>query len=192
MTAPVFVDTNVLVYARDAGDPAKQTRAAAWLENLWREQMGRTSMQVLSEYYVTLTRKLDPGLPPADAWDDVSALFTWRPQPIDEALMQRGRDIEQRHRLSWWDSMIVAAAAVQGCAVLLSEDFQDGGVYAGVTVRSPFTLSVNEPAASYAVLPTAARGHPRRGRPRRARKSHMEAAESIMRKNRDALRKLAR
>ncbi|HEX8009381.1 MAG TPA: PIN domain-containing protein [Casimicrobiaceae bacterium] len=167
MTAPVFVDTNVLVYARDAGDPAKQVRAAAWLEALWREQAGRTSVQVLSEYYVTLTRKLDPGLPAAEAWDDVNALFAWRPHPIDETLMQRGREIEQRFRLAWWDSLIVAAAALQGCAVLLSEDLQDGGIYAGVTVRSPFTLSVGESAASYAVVPAAARGHPRRGRPRR-------------------------
>lgn len=169
MTAPVFVDTNVLVYARDAGNPTKQARAAAWLEILWREQVGRTSMQVLSEYYVTVTRKLDPGLPSAEAWDDVSALFTWRPQPIDEALMQRGREIEQRHRLTWWDSMIVAAAAVQGCAVLLSEDLQDGGIYAGVTVRSPFTLSIGESAGSYAVVPIVAHGHPRRGRPRKTR-----------------------
>jgi len=169
MTAPVFVDTNVLVYARDAGHAAKQARAAAWLEILWREQLGRTSVQVLSEYYVTLTRKLDPGIPSAEAWDDVSALFTWRPQTIDVAIMQRGREIEQRYRLSWWDSLIVAAAAAQGCALLLSEDFQDGGVYAGVTVRSPFTLSVDEPAATYAAASAAARGHPRRGRPRRAR-----------------------
>jgi predicted nucleic acid-binding protein len=167
MTAPVFVDTNVLVYARDAGNATKQARAAAWLEILWREQLGRTSMQVLSEYYVTLTRKLDPGVPSAEAWDDVSALFTWHPLAIDGAVMQRGREIEQRHRLSWWDSLIVAAAAAQGCALLLSEDLQDGGVYAGVTVRSPFTLSVDEPAATYAVAPAAGRGHPRRGRPRR-------------------------
>lgn len=174
MTAPVFVDTNVLVYARDADDAAKQTRAAAWLEILWREQVGRTSMQVLSEYYVTLTRKLHPGVPTAEAWDDVSALLTWRPQAIDAAIMQRGREIEQRHRLSWWDSLIVAAAAAQGCALLLSEDLQDGGVYAGVTVRSPFTLSVDEPAETYTMAATATRGHPRRGRPRRARTSRME------------------
>jgi predicted nucleic acid-binding protein len=167
MTAPVFVDTNVLVYARDAGNAAKQARATAWLEILWREQVGRTSMQVLSEYYVTLTRRLDPGIPSAEVWDDLTALFTWRPLAIDETVMQRGREIEQRHRLSWWDSLIVAAAAAQGCALLLSEDLQDGGVYAGVTVRSPFTLSVDEPAASYAVAPAAARGHPRRGRPKR-------------------------
>ncbi|HWZ71290.1 MAG TPA: PIN domain-containing protein [Casimicrobiaceae bacterium] len=168
MTAPVFVDTNLLVYARDAGEPVKQARAAAWLEFLWQEQLGRTSMQVLSEYYVTLTRKLTPGIASAEAWDDVSALLTWRPQAIDEAVLRRGHEIEQKHRLSWWDSLIVAAAAAQGCALLLSEDLQDGGAYAGVTVRSPFTLSVDEPAATYATVTTAARGHPPRGRPKRA------------------------
>ena len=170
MIAPVFVDTNVLVYARDAGDAAKQARAAAWLEILWREQAGRTSTQVLSEYYVTLTRKMDPGVSSAEAWDDVSALFTWRPQAIDEAVMRRGREIEQRHRLSWWDSLIVAAASAQGCALLLSEDFQDNGVYAGVTVRSPFTLAVDEPTAA---APAAARGHPRRGRPKRRARNEL-------------------
>ena len=60
MTVPVFVDTNVLLYARDVGEPHKQPRAAAWLEWLWRQQLGRTSVQVLSEYYVNVTRKLDP------------------------------------------------------------------------------------------------------------------------------------
>jgi len=98
MTAAVFVDTNVFVYARDASEAMKQPRAA-WLERLWRDQLGRTSAQVLSEYYVSVTRKLVPGLPPDVAWDDLSALFTWRPQPIDETLLQRGREIEQRHRL---------------------------------------------------------------------------------------------
>ena len=167
MIVPVFVDTNVLVYARDAREPAKRARAVAWLELLWREQLGRTSMQVLSEYYVTLTRKLEPRVAPAEAWDDVSALFTWRPQAIDERVMQRGQEIELRYRLGWWDCLVVAAAQVQGCALLLSEDLQDGGVYGGVTVASPFTMGVSEPAATYAAV-SAARRHPQRGRPKRA------------------------
>ena len=169
MTAPIFVDTNVLVYARDAREPAKQARAAGWLEQLWREQLGRTSMQVLSEYYVTLTRKLDPNVAPAEAWDDVSAFLTWRPQPIDESVMRRGQEIEQRHSLNWWDSLVIAAAELQGCALLLSEDLRDGGVYGGVTVRSPFTISVEEPAGTYAVA-SAAHRHPPRGRPRQAQR----------------------
>jgi predicted nucleic acid-binding protein len=159
MTAPVFVDTNVFLYARDAGEPTKQPRAAAWLE--------RPSMQVLSEYYVNVTRKLDPGLQADDAWDDVIALFTWRPQPIDEALMRCAREIEKRHRLSWWDSLVVGAAQLQGCALLLTEDLQDGGVYGGVTVRSPFTLALGEVIGVYTAVPVATPRHPPRGRPKR-------------------------
>jgi predicted nucleic acid-binding protein len=168
MTATVFVDTNIFVYWRDARDRAKQKQATAWLERLWHDQLGRTSIQVLSEYYVTVTRKFEPGLPAAHAWDDVSALFAWRPQVIDEALMQRGHENQQRHRLSWWDGLVVGAAQLQGCALLLSEDFQDGSVYGGVTVRSPFTLAVNEPAPPCAVSRATESRHRPRGRPRKA------------------------
>jgi predicted nucleic acid-binding protein len=166
MTAPVFVDTNVLLYARDSGEPAKQPRAVDWLRQLWREQLGRTSVQVLSEYYVNVTRKLDPGLSREEAWDDVRALLVWRPQAVDSALLERGRDIEQRYRLSWWDCLIVAAAQVQGCALLLSEDLQDGAVYGGVTVRNPFTLAAGEDTAPYRVAERAVSRQRPRGRPR--------------------------
>jgi len=166
MSAPVFVDTNVFLYARDAGETARQPRAAQWLEYLWREQLGRTSVQVLSEYYVNVTRKMKPGLAVEDAWDDVQALLTWHPQAADVALLRRGREIQQRYGLSWWDSLIVAAAQLQGCALLLTEDLQDCGVYGGVTARSPFTLTLEEREATYAVVPSAARRSPSRGRPK--------------------------
>ena len=167
MTAPVFVDTNVFVYARDVTEPPKQARAAAWLAYLWREQSGRTSVQVLSEFYVTVTRKLTPGLAPDEAWDDLMALFTWRPQPIDEALLRRGREVELRHRISWWDSLIVGAAQLQGCDLLLTEDLQDGGVYGGVTARSPFTFALGEAAPGYAVTPVVSARREPQGRPKR-------------------------
>lgn len=167
MTAPVFVDTNVFLYARDAGEPAKQPRAAAWLDHLWRERAGRTSVQVLSEYYVNVTRKLDPGLRAADAWDDVAALMAWQPCPVDAALMRWARGIEARYRLAWWDSLVVAAAEAQGCDVLLTEDLQEGALYGGVRVVNPFTLAVDEARATCAVAPAAPSRHPRRGRPAR-------------------------
>lgn len=167
MTAAIFVDTNVLLYARDAGERKKQPLAAEWLALLWREQTGRTSVQVLSEYYVNVTRKLRPGLPPDEAWDDVRALMTWRPQPIDQELMLRAHEIAQRYRLSWWDSLVVAAAQVQGCALLLTEDLQDRAVFGGVTVRNPFALAIGEEAAAYLAVPSAISRHRARGRPRR-------------------------
>ena len=166
MIAPVFVDASVLIYAVDAREVDKRLRAADWMARLWSERSGRTSVQVLSEYYMTVTRKLRPAVSTDSAWNDVKSLLAWRPQAIDQALLQRAREIEQRHRLSWWDSMVVAAAQLQDCAVLLTEDLPDGAAFGSVTVRSPFTLAVEAPRAGYAVALTAQR-HPPRGRPRK-------------------------
>ncbi len=167
MTAPVFVDTNVLLCARDVNEPGKQPRAQAWIEHLWRERLGRTSMQVLSEFYVNLKRLGGVRLTADESWDRVATYFAWKPLPADEALMRRAREIEQRHRLSWVDSMVVGAAQLQGCALLLTEDLQDGAVFGGVTVRSPFTLDVREPAAAYAAALAAKSRRRPRGRPKR-------------------------
>ncbi len=167
MTAPCFVDANVLIYARDPEEPSKQERAREWLAYLWRENLGRTSTQVLSEFYVNVTRKLATPVASEDAWQEVRSFLAWRPHPVDEALLMRAREIEQRWRLSWWDSMVVAAAQLQGCALLLTEDLQDGAVYGGVTVRSPFTLDVREPVPAYAAVPPARPRYRGRGRPRK-------------------------
>jgi predicted nucleic acid-binding protein len=167
MTAAVFVDTNVLLYARDQGEPVKRVRAKAWLDHLWRQRLGRTSIQVLSEFYYNATRKLHPGMTSEDAWGRIQTYFAWGPQPVDQALLARAYEVEQRYRLSWWDSMVVAAAQLQDCEVLLTADLQDGVVFGSVTVRSPFTLDVREPTAAYAVAPAATPRHRPRGRPKR-------------------------
>ncbi len=166
MTGPVFVDANVFLYAREEGEPVKRPRASAWIDHLWREGLGRTSVQVLSEFYVNLKRKGGARLTSEEAWARVSRYLAWRPLPIDETLLWRARGVELRFRLSWWDSMVVAAAQLQDCALLLTEDLQDGAAFGTVTVRSPFTLAIEEPAAAYTVE-RAVRRHPPRGRPRR-------------------------
>ncbi|HEX5612556.1 MAG TPA: PIN domain-containing protein [Burkholderiales bacterium] len=153
------------MYSRDPRERAKQARADAWLDCLWRENRGRTSMQVLSEYYVN-ARRLG-GVAADELWKSVERYLAWNPQPVDEPLLRRAHEVEQRWRLSWWDSMVVAAAQLQDCAVLLTEDLQDGGVYGTLTVRSPFTLSVEQPAPGYAATPLASRHRPR-GRPKRS------------------------
>jgi predicted nucleic acid-binding protein len=115
-TASVFVDTNVFVYARLAREAEKQLVAAQWIDRLWREQSGGTSMQVLSECYVTLTRGLEPAPSSSVVWDYVRSLLAWHPQPVDAQVFDRAFEIEQRHRLNWWDCLIVASAQLQGCS----------------------------------------------------------------------------
>ncbi|MEX0977022.1 MAG: PIN domain-containing protein [Woeseia sp.] len=167
MTATVFVDTNVFVYVRDSSEQQKQPVAERWIERLWTEQSGRTSIQVLNEYYVTITRKLDPGMDAEDAWADVQALMAWDPQPVDRDVLMQTYEIARRHQLSWWDSMIVAAAQLQKCALLLTEDLQDGWTCDGVTVCNPFTTKAAEEPERYVVTPVPASRHRQRGRPRR-------------------------
>lgn len=139
MTARVFVDTNVLVYARDLTDESKHRRCLEWLAALWQERAGCLSWQVLQEYYVIATRKLDPPRSPADAREDVASLVTWRPIGIDLATIDAAWAAEDRFGLSWWDSLIAGAAHVGACTHLLSEDLQDGQLLDRVEVISPFT-----------------------------------------------------
>jgi predicted nucleic acid-binding protein len=167
MTAPVFVDTNIFVYARQAGEPRKQLLASQWIERLWRDQLGRTSIQVLNELYVTLTRKIHPVLSADSAWDHIGTLLAWEPQPLNAELLTRAREINRRHSLIWWDSLIVGAAQMQSCTLLLTEDLQDRAIYGGVSVRNPFALGVSEAPADYEIAPIAAPRHRARGRPKR-------------------------
>lgn len=135
---PVFVDTNVLVYARDATERKKQPLADRWIRWLWESGEGRLSVQVLQEYYVTTTRKLSPGMTSEDARSDVRDLLTWRPVELDGALLEAGWAIEDRFGLSFWDSLIVAAAHDAGCESLLTEDLSSGMDLDGLLVVSPF------------------------------------------------------
>ena len=136
-----FVDTNVLIYARDSTDPVKQRQARQWLEHLWRTREGRLSFQVLQEYYVTVTGKLSPGLAPDDARDDVRALFAWDPLPSDNAVVEAAWRIQDRYGFSWWDSLIVSAAQVLNCDYLMTEDLQADQSIDGLTIVSPFASS---------------------------------------------------
>ena len=166
MTAPTFVDTNIVVYCRQAREHVKQPRAAHWLDRLWRDQLGRTSIQVIGESYVTLTRKITPPLPQDAAWEYVETFFAWDPQPLNEETVSRGRQIEQRYRLSWWDSLIVSAAQLQNCPILLSEDLQHGARYGSVTVCNPFLDMATDVQIEYNA-PIAPHPYRPRGRPRR-------------------------
>jgi predicted nucleic acid-binding protein len=164
----IFADTNLLLYVRDATAPGKRARATAWHDRLWRDGSGRISAQVISEYYVNVTRKAGGRISAEQAWSDASRYLAWKPRAIDAEALHAARAIERRYRISWWDSLIVAAAQLQGCELLLTEDLQDGMAFGGLTVRSPFTLAVEQPVARYAPPPMLARLHRPRGRPRRS------------------------
>ncbi|MBW3565445.1 MAG: PIN domain-containing protein [Acidobacteria bacterium] len=133
-----FVDTNILVYRFDDTEPGKHAIATGWLEKLWEERSGKISVQVLRELYSVLTRKVSTPMSRKDAGRIVRSLATWEPVVEDFSLITKGLEIENRWNLSFWDSMVVAAAQRSGSSILLSEDLQNGMELGSVTVVNPF------------------------------------------------------
>jgi predicted nucleic acid-binding protein len=136
MTALVFVDTNVLIYALDDADPAKQRAARSWRDSLWRSRRGRISFQVLQEFYVKTTHNLPSARDRARS--EIRDLLAWEPVGPDSQIFEQAWRVQDRYRLSFWDSLIVAAAKSSSCSYLLTEDLQPNQSLDGILVLSPF------------------------------------------------------
>ena len=137
----VFVDTSVFIYADDAYDTQRRQLVRVWLAHLWATRAGRTSIQVLSEYYVCLTQgkeRIQPGLSLGDARAKLRRYQQWQPWVADHATVETAWAIESRYRLSYWDALIVASAQAQGCRFLLTEDLQHEQRIDNVQIVNPF------------------------------------------------------
>ena len=145
MIGPVFVDTNVIVYRHDVRDPRKQARAEQWYQLLWATRSARVSFQVLQEFYAVVTRRVTPPVPSAKARSIVRKLMSWQHVSMDPALLERAWLLQDRYFLSWWDALIVAAAQVSDCNVLLTEDLQHGQEFGTVRVIDPFASPERTP-----------------------------------------------
>ena len=141
MTAPVFVDSNVFLYAMDEADPKKQQAARNWRAELWKNRLGRISFQVLSEFYVNAVGKRPGARDEARA--EVRDLLAWNPLTTDAALVEQGWKIQDRYQLSYWDALIVAAAKASACGYLLTEDLPAGQKLDGIEVLNPFLRGPN-------------------------------------------------
>ena len=137
-TVPSFVDTNVLVYAEDADAGPKQILAQNLLADLWKDRQGVLSVQVLQEFYVTVTRKLPKPLPPDQARDIVREYLAWTVVPGTPELLKSAMDLQHGEELNFWDALIVQAAIEAGCDRLYSEDMGNGRKYGPVTIVNPF------------------------------------------------------
>ena len=132
----VALDTNVLAYAEGVNGQDRKGIALALLRDFAEHEL-MVPAQALGELFVVLTRKARrEAAVPRDAvlsWSDSFPLIDTTPAVIHEAM-----ELATTHRLGFWDSVMLAAAAQAGCRILLSEDMQDGFTWRGVTVRNPF------------------------------------------------------
>ncbi|MDR1293808.1 MAG: PIN domain-containing protein [Bifidobacteriaceae bacterium] len=134
MNARAFFDSNLLVYLFDRADQAKSEVAAAVL----RSHAPVVSAQVLSEFYWVTTRKLLCRLPPTTAQAAVAEFANFEVVSLDSTLVSRAIETSQRCELSYWDALIVEAAASAGCEELLTEDLAAGSTLRGVRIVNPF------------------------------------------------------
>jgi predicted nucleic acid-binding protein len=131
-----FIDTNIVVYAHEGGAGAKHRKAVDLMTRLFEDQTGALSIQVLTEFYVTATKKL--GMKSEEAEEVIADLGSWTIHRPGHRDVLRACRIHRQHKVSWWDALIINSAFELGCDVLWSEDLAIGQKYDAMTVRNPF------------------------------------------------------
>lgn len=135
--ARTFLDTNILVYCLDHHDPHKQATCRGLVRSLQAENQAVISTQVLQEFYVTATRKLE--VEPLQAKQILQGFRNIETVIVTPVLVEAGIDCSILHQLSFWDGLVVASAASAGCEVLMTEDLNSGQIVRGVRIQSPFS-----------------------------------------------------
>lgn len=136
MSERLFLDTNVIIYASDPRDTAKQTRAAEIVAQCLREETGVVSTQVLQEYASVALTKLRQD--EAVVLRILHLLEKLTVVPTSPRLIRRQVELRRVYGISFWDAGIVVAAEEAGCERLLGEDFNAGQYYSGILAVNPF------------------------------------------------------
>jgi len=137
MIGSAFVDTNVLVYAEDRGEPEKRAVALRLLADHMASDDIVLSAQVLNEFYVTV-RRLKRPLDAARALSALEQLTMFPVVPVTADLVVAAAVAAEKYRVSHWDALILETARAAGCTVIFSEDLNDDQDYGGVRVENPF------------------------------------------------------
>jgi predicted nucleic acid-binding protein len=139
MSARSFFDTNVLVYTDDQASPAKQRRAIELVAEHRRSGTGVVSLQVLQEYFVTVTRKLSLNVRIARRKVELLSEFDVAAPDVNDILA--AIDLHRLHDINFWDALIIRSAKQSGCSILLTEDMQGQREVDGLRIVNPFVGS---------------------------------------------------
>jgi len=134
----VFIDTNILIYAHDISSGIKHQRAQQIIMDLWESGLGLLSIQVLQEFFVSVTSKIPAPLDIENAKKILEDLLSWDVVMIDGKSLLEAIDIHKRYKYSFWDAMIIQAAIKGNASLLLSEDLNDGQIISGMRIKNPF------------------------------------------------------
>lgn len=133
----IFVDTNILVYAHSIHAGAKHAFAKQAIRSLWESGNGILSTQVLQELCVTLQHRSTPALSTDEVRQVLRDYLLWEVVPNTPPMVVQAYEIQLRHRISFWDAMILLAAEIAGASILYSEDFSAGHKYGSIQVVNP-------------------------------------------------------
>lgn len=138
MTASLLVDTNILVYAYDRSEPAKQARALATLEGVLERGDGSLTTQILAEFFRAVTGRLSAPVPVADGLEAVEdILASWQVLPVPpRAVGEAARGVRD-HGLPFWDALVWASAKLAGIPLILTEDLPGAESIEGVAYGDP-------------------------------------------------------
>ena len=134
-----FLDTNIFVYSFDRGSPSKARRATQLIRQAVDTRKGTVSYQVVQEFFNVALRRFAQPMTVGEAEQYLATIF----RPLltvqsSQALYSEALRLTGKHRLSWYDALVVAAATEAGCALLYSEDMQTGQGFGDLRIENPF------------------------------------------------------
>lgn len=139
MSDRFFLDTNVFVYSFDRTAPVKRNTATELIRKAHTSGKGVISYQVVQEFFNVALRRFTPTMQPQEAQAYLKSIFL----PLlgihsSQSLYLEALHLQTHHRLSWYDSIIVASAAKAQCTLLFSEDMQHGRKFGDLQIQNPF------------------------------------------------------
>lgn len=138
MSDKIFLDSNIIIYAYDKSDPERQKKAQQILKDVFQNENGILSPQVLSEFFVVVTRKIKNPLSSIDAKTIISSLSFLQVEEIDLTSVKRAIETHIQFKISYWDSLIISTAERAVYNIILSEDLNHGQIINGVEINNPF------------------------------------------------------
>lgn len=144
MADKILVDTNILLYAYDQGEPEKQSQAVAVLDHLATLRQGVLTPQVLAEFFVNATRKLEKPLTVEEVYDRIqNYLLSWEILDLSGSIILEAVRGVRTYKMAYWDAQIWASARLHQIPFIFTEDFNVGAVIEGVRFVNPFEEGFN-------------------------------------------------
>ena len=136
MSDKIFIDTNLLVYSLDSFDQDRKKHSRSILKKISDQYTGVISTQVMQEFYVAATKKLNAD--PVIIKGILTQLTNFEIISISPELVFSAIDCSILNRLSFWDALIIASAASAKCKEVWTEDLNHDQIILGVRIKNPF------------------------------------------------------